>query len=178
MNLVQLAPMWVVTILAVALVAAATEDVVRLRISNLTVAAVLIIAAVAVAIVGPSIELWQNFALLAVFLAIGTGMFSAGLLGGGDVKLFAAVALWFDLQTSLFLLAAVFMAGGLLALIFIFSRIILRRDRPNVSGSRKVLPYGVAIAAGSLIVIAFERDEAASGHSSPLEVSIAPTSVR
>jgi len=89
------------------------------------------------------------------------------LLGGGDVKLLAAVtplvAPW-DVPA---LIAAIAMAGGLLALLFILMREVLRR-RPAPSGPRRrtcigrawrvesrrmrrggPLPYVVAIALGS-----------------------------
>ena len=46
--------------LAVLLIAAAVEDGIRLRISNITVGLVLVGAIVAAVAVGPAIPLWQN----------------------------------------------------------------------------------------------------------------------
>jgi prepilin peptidase CpaA len=89
--------------------------------------------------------------------ALGTLLFAKGWLGGGDVKLLAAVALWlappllapFALVTSL--------AGAILSMAMLTP---LRRCLPappvNLShetGLRQPVPYGVAIAAGGLYVL-------------------------
>ena len=100
MNLAAEAPQWLALIVTVLLVAAAAEDAVRLRISNLIVLLVLVGAIVAVVVAGPELALWKNFVVFLALLAIGTPMFAAGKLGGGDVKLLAAVGLWFDFTAS------------------------------------------------------------------------------
>ena len=97
MNLAVEAPQWLALLLTVLLLAAAAEDSVRLRISNVTVLLVMVTAVIAAVVVGPELALWQNVAVFAALLAVGTLMFAAGKLGGGDVKLLAAVGLWFDL---------------------------------------------------------------------------------
>jgi prepilin peptidase CpaA len=88
-------------------------------------------------------------------------MFAAGKLGGGDVKLLASVGLWFDFGGAVWLLVAVALTGGVLALLvlvirsFNWSDEIRRRVvllRPGGG-----IPYGVAIAAGALIAMAFQR---------------------
>jgi len=89
-------------------------------------------------------------------LLAGLGMFALGWMGGGDVKLFSALALWcgpsrlasFTLVTSL--------AGVALAL-FMLSP--LRRLAPSApeaarSAARQPMPYGVAIAAGGVWLLA------------------------
>ena len=100
MNLVVAAPSWLLGVFGCALVAAAIEDALRLRISNVTILFVFAGAIAASVLEGPSWMLWQNILAFAAILTIGTFAFSAGLLGGGDVKLFAATALWFDLKSS------------------------------------------------------------------------------
>ena len=101
MNLAAEAPQWLALIVAVLLLAAAIEDAVRLRISNLIVLLVLVASVVAVAIAGPELALWKNLVVFLALLAIGTPMFATGKLGGGDVKLLAAVGLWFDFAGAL-----------------------------------------------------------------------------
>jgi len=88
----------------------------------------------------------------AAVLVLGLGLFALGWMGGGDVKLFSALALWsgpsrlasFTLVTSL--------AGVALAL-FMLSP--LRRLAPAASeearsAARQPMPYGVAIAVGGV----------------------------
>ena len=90
-----------------------------------------------------------------------TPMFATGKLGGGDVKLLAAVGLWFDFTGALWMILAVALAGGLLALLVL----ILRSFGWSEEIRRKVVllrpgggnPYGVAIAAGALITMALQR---------------------
>ena len=161
MNLVAEAPLWLALVFAILLIAAGAEDAARLRISNITVLLVIVAALVAAVIVGPQLSLWQNLTVFAVLLAIGTPLFAAGKLGGGDVKLFAAAGLWFNLGGGLRMVLAVVLAGGLLALLILALRLpnwgeeIRRRVvllRPGGG-----IPYGVAIAAGALIAMALQR---------------------
>lgn len=68
------------------IVVAAAEDAWRLRISNLTCLLILVAAITAAMLAGPRLALWQNAATFAILLALGTPIFAAGKLGGGDVK--------------------------------------------------------------------------------------------
>nr|WP_277622581.1 prepilin peptidase [Sphingomonas telluris] len=148
-------------VFTILLIAAGAEDAARLRISNITVLLVIVSAIVAAVVVGPQLSLWQNLTVFAVLLAIGTPLFAAGKLGGGDVKLFAAAGLWFNLGGGFRMVLAVVLAGGLLALLILALRL------PNWSEKirRRVvllrpgggIPYGVAIAAGALIAMALQR---------------------
>jgi len=155
MNLIVGAPPWLVAILCLALVAAAVEDAVRLRISNITCAAVALGAVIAAAWHGFTPSLWQNVAVFAALLAVGTPVFAAGLLGGGDVKLLAALGLWFTISAAMSLLAAVFLAGGVVAIVYIVVRRLMTRDRSAKTRSGRV-PYGLAITAGAAFVLAVQ----------------------
>jgi prepilin peptidase CpaA len=156
-NLAAGAPLWLVALLALCLVAAAVEDAVRLRISNVTCLAVLFTAVVAMALQGFPAELWQNLLVFALILAIGTPAFAAGWLGGGDVKLLAAVGLWMSLPAASWLIASVFIAGGVLAFAFIIAR-LLRRQTDGQSKKRQTsrIPYGLAIVVGAAFVFAMQ----------------------
>lgn len=151
MNLVQTAPTWLLIILGLLLVAAAVEDSVRLRISNLTCFGVLAAALAAMAFAGFDLSLWQNAVNLVVVLVLGTLLFGAGKIGGGDVKLLAALGLWVNLSGGIWLLAAVFLAGGLFALLFIIFRMFKGR-KTGRSNRGAAIPYGLAIVAGALFV--------------------------
>jgi prepilin peptidase CpaA len=154
MNLIVGLPLWLTILLGLALAAAATEDAVRLRISNLSCALVFISAIVAMALHGFSWSLWQNVVVFAAILAVGTIAFSAGLVGGGDVKLFAAVGLWVDLKTALGLVAAISICGGVLAVAYLgFSAV---RGRSKVRGRARRVPYGLAIVGGAAFIMALQ----------------------
>ena len=124
MNLAALAPQWAVLLLMALLALAALQDSIQLKISNLICGAVLLLAVVVVTIVGFRLNLWQNFVAFVIALTVGTMLFSAGKLGGGDVKLFATTVIWFDLQGALWLMLSVAIAGGVLAILIISLRTI------------------------------------------------------
>lgn len=151
MNLVHLAPSWLVVILLIVLIAAAAEDGWRLRISNAFPIVIIIGAFVAAILAGPTLSLWQNLLLFAATLTIGTFFFSADILGGGDVKLLATCGLWFNLSAGWKMLVAVAIAGGLIAILLISIRPIFGRTNATwiLLRPRGGIPYGIAIAAGA-----------------------------
>ena len=158
MNLVGGAPAWLITILILALVAAAVEDVIRLRISNLSCAAVLLSAILAMALQGFSLSLWENLLVCCGILFIGTFAFNAGWLGGGDVKLLAAVGLWLDLRAAVGLIGAVFVAGGLVAVAYLVARRFRRSGgQPNIRSGK--VPYGIAIVIGTLFILGVQLNQ-------------------
>ena len=148
MNLVPHAPLWLLAILFAAMAAAAIEDFLRLRISNITCGVVFIAALIAMGLEGFPLALWQNAAVFAFLLICGTLLFMGGKFGGGDVKLFAALGLWVDLGTGVWLIATSLLAGGVLALIYIIVR--------HLRGGRKSkgIPYGLALVAGASLIFA------------------------
>ena len=155
------APQWLALVFAILLIAAAAEDSVRLRISNITVILVLFGAVVTAFVLGLELRMWQNLALLVAALAIGTPLFGRGILGGGDVKLLAATFAWFNLSAAPYLLLAVALSGGVLALVIIALRSLnwpeRMRQRAILLQRRAGIPYGIAIAAGALITMALQR---------------------
>src|SRR5687767_8192097 len=150
-------------VLAMLLIAGGAEDAARLRISNITCGLTAAAALVAMAVVGFEPAVWQNFAVFAALMAVGTVLFAAGKLGGGDVKLFAATGLWFDLSGALTMLICVLLAGGVLALLVLALRMFgwndATRDRVVILKAGGGIPYGVAIAAGSLFAVAVLRSQ-------------------
>lgn len=97
------------------------------------------------------LPLWPDAALqagvaLLVFAAFALA-FAAGAMGGGDVKLVGAVALWLPWQAVLALLVIMSIAGGVLTLVLAIRHRLARREE------RLEIPYGVAIAFGGLWLI-------------------------
>jgi prepilin peptidase CpaA len=164
-NLIVGAPVWLVILVAIVLAAAAIEDAARLRISNITSLLVIAGAIAAVAVEGFQITLWQNAVVFVIILALGTAAFAANVLGGGDVKLLTAVGLWVDFRGAVALIAAVFLAGGILALLYLLSRAVVRAK----SMKSRQIPYGIAIAAGALFAFVVQRGDLPSQkHPRPL----------
>jgi prepilin peptidase CpaA len=168
-NLVATSPVWLIALLAAALAAAAIEDVIRLRISNATCLVVLVAAVVAMALQGFPLALWQNVVVFLVLLAVGTAAFSAGKVGGGDVKLLAALGLWVNFSAAVWLVATIFLAGGVIAMLYVSVGMARRRSRPR-QGKRITqtnIPYGLAIVAGAALVFAGQLGVMAPKHERP-----------
>ena len=136
--------------LAALLVLAAIIDVRTFTISNrlnLTVALLAPLYWLSVALTPwPGIAI--QIAAGATVFAILAGAFYAGMMGGGDVKLAAALALWFPPSVTLRFLVLMSIAGGVLTLgLLVWHRAKRRAGRPEI-------PYGVAIAFGGLAILA------------------------
>jgi len=157
MNLFVGTPEWLIAILCALVVAAGIQDFLRFKISNAFPVGVLLAGVVAIAVRGPSLDVWENVAVFGALLCIGTLLFAGGYMGGGDVKLFAALGLWTDFERAMVLVPAVLMTGGVLALLLLSRRLVpLPANAAGRSRKNKKVPYGVAIAIGTLIVVAFQ----------------------
>jgi prepilin peptidase CpaA len=90
---------------------------------------------------------------------IGLGVFAAGLLGGGDVKMLSALAPWVDPNQGLKFLLVVTLAGGLVATLTLVFSWLSRKTAAKQSfmndfftslgNDRDTVPFGVAIAVGT-----------------------------
>jgi len=161
MNLAMTSAPWLAALFAILLILAALEDLWRLKISNWICGAIIVAAFVAVILAGPVAQLWQNVAVFAGLLAVGTPLFAYGKMGGGDVKLFAATGLWFDLAGAGRMIVAVMIAGGFVAMFVLMLRVIKwsqeARENFAILRPRGGIPYGVAIAVGALGTLAVGR---------------------
>ena len=136
--------------LALLLVVAAVIDVRTFTISNRLNLTVALLAPVFWWSSG--LDPWPNAAVqvgvAAGVFALLAAAFYIGMMGGGDVKLAAALALWFPPGATLHFLVLMSLAGGLLTLVVVAAH----RLRSKVG--RPEIPYGVAIAAGGLMILA------------------------
>lgn len=140
------------------LIAAAVEDMARLRISNIFPVLVVGLYIVWAAVTGWENDIWRNGTVFLTMFAVGCGLFAMGWMGGGDVKLMAATALWFDWAGALSWLVYVTAGGGVLALVIIAGRrLVPRTVRANSSlaifAPKGPVPYGVAIALGTIMAL-------------------------
>lgn len=86
--------------------------------------------------------------LACVVLAIFSGCFMIGMIGGGDVKMLTALALWLPLGQMFTLLLGMALAGGVLSVgMLIYYRLRKIIDKPEI-------PYGIAISASALLLVA------------------------
>ena len=138
-----------VAILAAMLVVAATGDIRTRRIPNKLNLAIALLAVPFWALSGYAI--WPDVAMqlglaLGAFLLFAL-LFQIGMMGGGDVKLLAALALWLPLASLVKLVVIMSLAGGVLTLV------LLVRHRARKTGGRLEIPYGVAIAFAGMWLI-------------------------
>lgn len=136
--------------LAIALLVAAFTDIRRRQIDNWLNAAVALGAPAFWWASGMSV--WPDMAIqvglaLVSFLFF-TGLFALKQMGGGDVKLLTALALWLTPITFLKLLIMMSIIGAVLTLGFAAWQFTITRKR-----SVKI-PYGIAIASAGLITLA------------------------
>ena len=149
--------------LAILLVAAAWQDLRTLHIANslpLSIVGVFAVWSALGVVAGTSTV--QGIALsvgcAAMLFLVATAAFAAGMMGGGDVKLAAAMALFAGPSLMLDFLLVVGIAGGVLgtvALVGVPIGPVADAEGTAVrSRLRSRLPYGPAIAAGGLWVAA------------------------
>jgi prepilin peptidase CpaA len=97
------------------------------------------------------LALWPDIAVqigvAAAIFALFALAFRFGAMGGGDVKLVAALALWLPAGAVLKLLVIMSIAGGLLTVA------MLARHRIAKPGAELEIPYGIAIAFGGFWLI-------------------------
>ena len=104
------------------------------------------------------IEALYNFGAGAFVLLIGAALFFCNVIGAGDAKMLAAASVWAGFPGLPALLLSVSLVGGVLVLILI----VFRRFKLASSWSRvdwlvnlhreKVVPYGVAISCGTVLI--------------------------
>jgi prepilin peptidase CpaA len=114
--------------------------------------------------------------LAVVVFVVGLGLFARELIGGGDVKLIAALSLWAGPEQFVSFMLVTALAGGALSLFTLWyqrwgflvethlaalglvpagSRVPALPDAPTETPAARpaTLPYGVAIAAGGIAII-------------------------
>ena len=142
--------------LAIALVTAAFTDLRTRRIANWLNAAIALGAPLFW--FASDMALWPDIAMqlgtaVAAFAVLSV-LFAMKWMGGGDVKLLTALALWIEPTLFLKLLIMMALVGGVLTLVFGAWNVMQRRKRRNGEKEPIKIPYGVAIAIAGLWVIA------------------------
>ncbi len=104
-----------------------------------------------------------SIAVAVATFVVGFALFAMGLFGGGDVKLITALSLWAGTELILTFLVSMVLAGGVLVFVVIIREALRQMDDKGgfFKGARAAVrtktpvPYGVAIAVGSLPIFVF-----------------------
>ncbi|KRA84319.1 prepilin peptidase [Altererythrobacter sp. Root672] len=135
--------------LAIALLTAAFTDLRSRKIANWLNASIALAAPLFWWASG--MDLWPDVAmqlgLALLTFAVLCGLFALGQMGGGDIKLLTALALWIAPLPFLQLLVLMALIGGLLTIVF-GAWHLMRRQRDKMA-----IPYGLAIAAAGLWIL-------------------------
>jgi prepilin peptidase CpaA len=156
--------------LGVCLMVGSVWDIARRRIPNVVTGAAAL-AGVGLQLVDRGwLSMLSGLAAAIVSIALLYRPWMAGGIGGGDVKMAAAVAIWVGLGGLIRYALAVAAAGGIVALImYVLSRkavreevrtnltlAVLQQTMPSVEirkSGRASVPYGLAIAAGAAFAL-------------------------
>ena len=145
-------------------IAAAATDLYTRTIPTALPAIVIVLAVAAMIFVPEIRDGWPwRVASFGLAFSIGFVMFALGVLGGGDVKLFAALALWYRLGELIYPAFYMALVGAALAVVFVALEFIRPRDGEPAQGLaarykqavRAKIPYGVAIMAGFYLAAPF-----------------------
>lgn len=145
----EFAPAILLGLLVLILVSAGIEDARIREIANWKNAAIALLAVPWWFAMG--LHPWPDMAIqlgvaLGVF-ALFAAAFHFGMMGGGDVKMIAALALWFPFDKLVSLIVVMSLAGGAITLVMLMDKWIRRRsEQPEI-------PYGIAIAIAALITL-------------------------
>ena len=145
--------------LAIALLVAAVTDLRSRHIGNWLNAAIALAAPLFWWANG--LALWPDVALQ-LGVALGTfavlaALFALRMMGGGDVKLLTALALWIEPMLFVQLLIVMALLGGVLTVVF-GAWHVMRRQRDKLA-----IPYGVAIAIAGLWILGTNYLPASAG---------------
>lgn len=140
------------------LVAAGCYDIMRLRIPNLIPLGLLALFALEVLLGASSPAPLSHLLAMLLALVILLPLFALDMLGGGDVKLLAAVALWLGMSKLAPLLILVGIAGGVFALLWLPVRWVVRTRLPGCRlpaslQARAPLPFALPIMAVALLLL-------------------------
>ncbi len=138
--------------LAIALLVAAFTDIRRRQIDNWLNGA--IAAGAPLYWWASGLSLWPGVAwqvgVAFITLVVLAGLFALRAMGGGDVKLLTALALWIQPLWFVRLLIGMSLIGGVLTIALGTWHVVRRRRE------RLAVPYGVAISSAALWVLALQ----------------------
>ena len=148
-----IAPLLLLCLLAGLLLASGIEDARRREIANGKNAAIALLAPLWwwANDLAPWPDMAAQLLVAGLAFAVFVGAFAARWMGGGDVKMIGALALWLSPGALLQMLMTMSLIGGGVTLVMLAER----RRRPAAAGPEEPrpieVPYGIAIAAAGLL---------------------------
>jgi prepilin peptidase CpaA len=144
--------------LAIALMFAAITDLQRRQIDNWLNAAIALSAPLFWLASGQGlVDVGFHIAIALTIFTLLAALFAMGAMGGGDVKLLSALALWIDPVSFVKLLVLMSVLGGLLTLVMVAVHFARKRE------GRIAVPYGIAISFAGIWIIFSEYLSTATG---------------
>ena len=163
MELVTIAQVVVAIAFLGCLMVIGTSDLRSYTIPNSVCLAVVWLFLVAAPLAGSGGSLPSHLLSLLTVFAVGLVAFRFGIFGGGDVKSWAAIAAWYDFNDLPIQVMDVALVGGCFGLLILACRRVVgaryaERDMtvlrlPRLFRSGEPIPYGVAIALGTVLSI-------------------------
>ena len=140
------------------LLAASCCDVLRLRIPNIIPAALVVLFALQTLLGSGVRGPLDHLLAMGLALLLLLPFFALNMLGGGDVKLLAAVALWLGMSKLAALLILVGIVGGAFALVWLAIRWLIRagargRELPRSLQAHAPLPFALPIMIVAVLLL-------------------------
>jgi len=147
----------VIILLGVILTVISISDIRYRRIPNWTVLVVFGLS-VPWLWLGPGPPVLSALSAMLIAFALTWPLYFFGLFGAGDSKLLISVSLFVGLQKLLVFFVVVAVAGGIIALVSLMTepaRALVLFHMRGKGGYGKEVPYGVAIAIATVLVVAW-----------------------
>jgi prepilin peptidase CpaA len=139
------------------------SDIKSLKIPNAVSVIVLALFILNYLLFGAADILTKHVIVACSALLLGFGIFAAGLMGAGDIKLISALMLWAGPQNGFDFLIIMTFAGGLFASLLLITRssMAIWPSAQNYIPSRRIrawaqrgiFPYGIAICTAGLVLM-------------------------
>ncbi len=148
-------PMFYAVALSLCMVWVVVSDVWHYIIPN-SLNVLIIVLYASAALVLPIQDWLPALGMAGLMLVLGLGLFTLGLMGGGDIKLLVVLTLWtgWHIATARFIFLTA-IAGGVLVFVVLVLRVILppiwlklrpTKNLPRILTKKQPVPYGIAIA--------------------------------
>ena len=151
------------TVYAATLCYGCISDIKSLKIPNAVSVILLALFLLNYLLFGAADGLTKHIIVASSALLVGFGVFAAGLMGAGDIKLISALMLWAGPQSGFVFLIVMTFAGGLLASLLLITRtsMVVWPSAQNYIPSRRlrtwaqrgIFPYGIAICTAGLLLM-------------------------
>lgn len=145
----EIASTILLVLLGLILVSAGIEDARSREIANWKNAAIALLAVPWWLANG--LPVWPDMLVQIAIASIIFGMFATafhfGMMGGGDVKMITALALWLPFQPLASMLVIMSLAGGAITVVMMIDKWLRRQP------GQPEIPYGIAIAIAALITL-------------------------